>query len=163
MRVLDVFNILKPKKMSKEAQQPLESQETNTSLEGTSPETQATPEAPTAPEASTEEQTPTAVEDVPTGAGWQATRDYLSGDASGVELAVAALMERTATTHAVKVLENETEAGFTWELYLIHKSSLPTNRTMLTLRSLLPKGGTYGLHTVVMGTKEEVLAQIAAL
>lgn len=68
---------------------------------------------------------------------------------------IAALMERVADTHRVKVYQDEAQDY--WEVYLIHVSSLPKHSTVVTLRNVMGDGNTYGKHVRIQGTKAEVL------
>lgn len=90
--------------------------------------------------------------------GWEEAVKYLS-QSEAVTADIQAVMDKYPE-HALKIVENDGQ----YEAFLIHKSSLPTNQTLLTLRSILPlEAGAheYGLHKLVRGSYEEVLAALS--
>lgn len=94
--------------------------------------------------------------------GWDLMREYLS-QSEEVEPEIKDLMERYKDTHAVRVYKSDD--GSRWELFMVHRSSLPTHQTCQTLRQLMESSSTttWGFHTWVYGSKEEVLQQVTAL
>jgi len=138
----------KKKKEPQQTSLPEEVQATTPSTE--SQEETSVSESPAVPEepATTEPPVP----------GWEEAVKYLS-QSDAVTTDIQAIMDKH-TDHALKIVENEGQ----YEAFLIHKSSLPTNQTLLTLRSLLPlEAGTheYGMHKLVRGSYEEVLAALS--
>lgn len=90
--------------------------------------------------------------------GWEEAVKYLS-QSEAITPDVQAIMDKYPE-HALKIVESNGQ----YEAFLIHRSSLPTNQTLLTLRSLLPlEAGTYsyGMHKLVRGSYKEVIATLS--
>ncbi len=162
---MGVINYLKQLfKMSEDLNLPEEMEQQEPSTPQVSDSTTSMPEEYTVDSTEMPEfEEPTTTEE-PIKDGWAVMRDYLS-QSEEVEPTIKALMDKYAESHAVKVYKSEDESE--WELFLVHRSSLPTHQTCKTLRDIISSGvegpNKYGMHTWIHGTKEEVLEACTTL